>query len=105
MIRRCVTGRREKVFPFSVEDKIRIARRLDAFGMDYIEGGWPGAAPPKTPSSSRVCAAYPCATPRLAAFGSTRRAHISAEDDSQLRLLLEAETPSSLSSASRGTSR
>ena len=33
---------------FSVEDKIRIARRLDAFGMDYIEGGWPGAAPKDT---------------------------------------------------------
>ena len=30
---------------FSVEDKIKIARRLDAFGMDYIEGGWSGAVP------------------------------------------------------------
>jgi len=30
---------------FSADDKVKIAKRLDAFGIDYIEGGWPGSKP------------------------------------------------------------
>src|ERR1700689_1415474 len=77
---------------FSVADKLRIAEKLDSFGVQYIEGGWPGSNPKdveffeqaKTKKFKRA---------RLAAFGSTRRKGIKAEDDEQVRLLLQAETP------------
>jgi 2-isopropylmalate synthase len=77
---------------FSVEDKIRIARRLDAFGMDYIEGGWPGAAPKDTEFFARM-RTIPLTHAKLTAFGSTRRPHIRCEDDPLLAQLLEAGTP------------
>ncbi|MDX1931188.1 MAG: citramalate synthase [Capsulimonadales bacterium] len=77
---------------FSVEDKIRIARRLDAFGMDYIEGGWPGAAPKDTEFFARM-RDIPLEHSRLAAFGSTRRSHVACESDPLLAELLAAGTP------------
>src|ERR1700676_4800301 len=77
---------------FSVTDKLRIAERLDAFGVHYIEGGWPGSNPQDhgffEEPNHRTCR---CA--KLAAFGSTRRKGARASDDSQVRLLVEAETP------------
>ena len=77
---------------FSVADKVRIAERLDTFGVHYIEGGWPGSNPKDieffAQAKRRVFR-----TARLAAFGSTRRKHVAVEDDEQVRLLLEAETP------------
>jgi 2-isopropylmalate synthase len=77
---------------FSVEDKIKIARRLDAFGMDYIEGGWPGAATKDTEFFDRM-KAVPLTHSKLTAFGSTRRANVKCEDDALLAALLDAETP------------
>ena len=77
---------------FSVEDKIRIARRLDQFGMDYIEGGWPGAAPKDTEFFARM-REIPLHHAKLAAFGSTRRANIRCEDDPLLAELINAHTP------------
>ena len=77
---------------FSVEDKIKIARRLDAFGMDYVEGGWPGAMPKDAEFFERM-RAIPLKHARLAAFGSTRHAGIRAADDPLLRALLDAHTP------------
>ncbi len=77
---------------FSVEDKIRIARRLDEFGMDLIEGGWPGSNPKDVMFFAQM-RGVSLRHARLAAFGSTRRAGVRAEDDQQLRALLEAETP------------
>ena len=77
---------------FSVEDKIRIARRLDEFGMDYIEGGWPGSNP-KDEEFFAQMKSIRLKNARLAAFGSTCRADIRAEDDSQLQKLLAAEVP------------
>lgn len=74
---------------FSVEDKIRIARRLDAFGMDYIEGGWPGAAPKDTEFFHRM-KNIPLTRSKLAAFGSTRKANTKCEDDVLLAALLDA---------------
>ncbi|MBM3882704.1 MAG: citramalate synthase [Verrucomicrobia bacterium] len=77
---------------FSVADKLRIAERLDAFGMHSIEGGWPGSNP-------RDIEFFALARPRrfkraqLAAFGATRRKGVRVEQDEQVRLLLEAETP------------
>jgi len=77
---------------FSVTDKLRIAERLDAFGIHYIEGGWPGSNP-KDVEFFAEAKRRRFKHARLAAFGSTRRKGIPVEDDDQVRLLIEAETP------------
>lgn len=77
---------------YSVEDKIRIARRLDEFGMDFIEGGWPGSNPKDEAFFERM-KSVTLKHAKLAAFGSTRRANIAPEDDAQLRKLLDASVP------------
>jgi 2-isopropylmalate synthase len=77
---------------FSSLDKIRIAKELDAFGMHYIEGGWPGSNPKDVAFFERA-ADLEWKHARIAAFGSTRRKDIAVEDDSQVRTLLEAKTP------------
>lgn len=77
---------------FSSLDKLRIAKELDAFGMHYIEGGWPGSNP-KDISFFERAVDEDWKTARIAAFGSTRRKDIGVEDDPQVRLLLEARTP------------
>ncbi len=77
---------------FSVDDKIKIARRLDAFGIDYIEGGWPGSNPKDIEFFDRM-KGIKLAHAKLAAFGSTRRPGRKAEDDPMLQQLLAAETP------------
>ncbi|HAM70371.1 MAG TPA: citramalate synthase [Verrucomicrobiales bacterium] len=77
---------------FSVVDKLRIAERLDAFGVHYIEGGWPGSNP-KDIEFFAQARRKKFKNARLAAFGSTRRKGVSVEKDEQVRLLLDAETP------------
>jgi 2-isopropylmalate synthase len=77
---------------FSVEDKVKIARRLDAFGIDYIEGGWPGSNPKDIEFFERM-KTIPLLHARLAAFGSTRRPNRAADDDPMLQQLIDAETP------------
>ena len=77
---------------FSVLDKLRIAEKLDAFGMHYIEGGWPGSNP-KDAAFFKAAKTHTFRHAKLAAFGSTRRANVAVEDDPQVRLLLEAGTP------------
>ena len=77
---------------FSVMDKLRIAEKLDAFGIHYIEGGWPGSNP-KDIEFFAEARRKKFRHARLAAFGSTRRKGISVESDDQVRLLLEAQTP------------
>ena len=77
---------------FSVEDKIKIARRLDAFGIDYIEGGWPGSNPKDIEFFARM-KSVTLAHAKLAAFGSTRRPNRKAAEDPMLQQLLDAETP------------
>ena len=77
---------------FSVTDKLRIAERLDAFGIHYIEGGWPGSNP-KDIEFFEQAKHKVFKHARVAAFGSTRRKDIAIEQDEQVRLLLEAETP------------
>src|ERR1700742_1687131 len=72
---------------FSVEDKRQIAQALDSLGVDYIEGGWPGANPTDTaffaerPALKRA---------RFTAFGMTKRAGRSAANDPSLAPVLEA---------------
>jgi len=77
---------------FSVEDKVRITRRLDEFGMDFIEGGWPGSNP-KDEAFFETIKSSPFKHAKLAAFGSTCRPGVSAEADPQIRKLLAAATP------------
>src|SRR5271167_109338 len=77
---------------FSVADKLRIAERLDAFGVHYIEGGWPGSNP-KDIEFCEQAKRRIFRRARLAAFGSTRRKNLPVEQDDQVRLLLDADTP------------
>jgi 2-isopropylmalate synthase len=77
---------------FSCADKLRLARRLDAFGIHYIEGGWPGSNE-KDIEFFREAKKIKFQTARLSAFGSTRRADMPVEKDAQVGLLLAAETP------------
>ena len=77
---------------FSVLDKIRVAEKLDAFGVHFIEGGWPGSNP-KDVEFFQEARKRNWKKAKIAAFGSTRRANLSVEEDPQVRALLEAETP------------
>jgi 2-isopropylmalate synthase len=79
-------------FSLSVTDKLRVAQRLDELGFSYIEGGWPGSNPRDEQFFARA-RRQRWRNAKLAAFGSTCRPGIAAEDDPNLRLLLEAETP------------
>jgi 2-isopropylmalate synthase len=85
-------GTQGEGFQLSGLDKLRIAERLDEFGVDYIEGGWPGSNP-KDIEFFREAKKLTLKHAKLAAFGSTRRADTAVEEDPQVRLLLEAETP------------
>lgn len=77
---------------YSVADKVRIAIRLDQFGMHYIEGGWPGSNP-KDHEFFQAMRSVRLQHARLVAFSSTRRAGVRCEDDAILRGLLDAGTP------------
>lgn len=85
-------GTQGEGFQLSLFDKLRIAERLDSFGVDYIEGGWPGSNP-KDVEFFQEAKKLKLAHARLAAFGSTRRADTAVSEDAQVRLLLDAETP------------
>ena len=77
---------------FSVADKLRIAERLDTFGIHYIEGGWPGSNP-KDIEFFQQARRKTFKNAKLAAFGSTRRKNVPVQMDDQVLLLLGAETP------------
>ncbi len=76
----------------SVEDKIQVALKLDELGIDYIEGGWPGSNP-KDVQFFREIRNYHLGWAKIAAFGSTHMAKYQAENDPNLRALIEAQTP------------
>ncbi|MDA8189397.1 MAG: citramalate synthase [Dehalococcoidales bacterium] len=77
---------------FSVEDKIKIARKLDGLGVHYIEGGWPGSNPKDTEFFTRA-RGLRLQNARLAAFGSTCKPRADAAHDPGLNVLLSMETP------------
>jgi 2-isopropylmalate synthase len=85
-------GAQREGISWSLEDKLRIVQRLDAFGIDLIEGGWPGSNP-KDAELFRRADELALAHARLAAFGATRRAGIACAEDPSLRALVEAKTP------------
>ncbi len=77
---------------FSVTDKLRIAEKFDQFGIDYIEGGWPGSNP-RDMAFFEEAKKLKLKQAKIAAFGSTRRANLKAEEDPQLQTLIDAGTP------------
>jgi len=77
---------------FSVADKLRIAEKLDVFGVHYIEGGWPGSNP-KDMEFFQQAARRKWRNAQIAAFSMTRRKGMAVENDELMRLILEAETP------------
>lgn len=85
-------GTQAENFNLSLEDKIKICRELDSFGIDYIEGGWPGANPLSTAFFERM-KGHTLRHAQLAAFGSTRHAGNPPEQDANLNALLAAKTP------------
>ncbi len=85
-------GSQQEGISLTVGDKLRIAGLLDDLGVDYVEGGWPGANPKDDEFFKRARTELSLSTATLTAFGSTRRPRSSVDKDPQLRSLLEAET-------------
>ena len=80
-------GQQTQGVDFSVEDKISIAKALDSFGLDYIEGGWPGA----NPTDTNFFESRPkFKNSKVTAFGMTKRSGRSADNDPQLRALIDS---------------
>ena len=77
---------------FSTLDKIRVAEKLDDFGVHYIEGGWPGSNP-KDAAFFEEASKRTWKNAKITAFGMTRRGKLKVEDDPQVQMLLDAKTP------------
>jgi 2-isopropylmalate synthase len=84
-------GTQAEDIAFSLEDKVRIAQKLDEFGIHYIEGGWPGSNP-KDLQFFREVKKIPLSQARIVAFGSTCRSGTPPEKDSNIQALIEADT-------------
>ena len=82
-------GQQTQGVQFSTDEKQTLARALDDLGIDYIEGGWPGA----NPTDSAFFEARPNTNAQFTAFGMTKRAGRSAENDDVLAAVLNAGTP------------
>lgn len=85
-------GTQGEEIAFSIEDKLRIAEKLDQLGIAYIEGGWPGSNP-KDMGFFDAAKKLKLRQARIAAFGSTRRAVNKVHKDPNINALLKAETP------------
>jgi 2-isopropylmalate synthase len=85
-------GTQREGISLSVDDKLKIALKLDEMGFHYIEGGWPGSNP-KDVEFFRRAASLPFKNAKITAFGSTRRKNNRPDEDPNLRALLDAETP------------
>jgi len=77
---------------FSVEDKLRVAQQLDALGVHFIEGGWPGANPKDIEFFQKI-KTVPFRNATVVAFGSTRKASNSVRKDKNLQSLVDSGTP------------
>ncbi|GAA2283713.1 citramalate synthase [Glycomyces scopariae] len=78
---------------YSVADKLAVAELLDELGVDYIEGGWPGAIPSDTEFFARAADELNFKHAKLVAFGMTRRAASTAADDPGFGALLDSRAP------------
>ena len=83
-------GTQAEDISFQVQDKVQIAKRLDALGIDYIEGGWPGSNP-KDITFFEAIKKESLQHSKIAAFGSTRRAKVSPAEDNNIQMLIQAE--------------
>ncbi len=83
-------GTQAEDISFQVEDKVRIAKRLDDLGIDYIEGGWPGSNP-KDITFFQAIQSETLQHSKVAAFGSTRRARVTPAEDNNIQMLIEAK--------------
>ena len=81
-------GQQTQGVQFSASEKAEIARMLDDLGVDYIEGGWPGA----NPTDSEFFSEAPATRATISAFGMTKRAGRSADNDDVLAAVLNANT-------------
>jgi len=86
-------GNQARGINFTLADKLRTTRLLDAFGVDYIEGGWPNASNQTEVEYFRQVRTMGLRHARIAAFGSTRRPGRKAEEDSYLMDLVQSEAP------------
>lgn len=82
-------GQQTQGVDFSIEEKISIMQALDGLGVDYIEGGWPGA----NPTDSEFFESAPKVKATFTAFGMTKRSGRSAENDDLLAQVVNAGTP------------
>jgi 2-isopropylmalate synthase len=85
-------GTQREGISLSVDDKLKIAARLDEFGVHYIEGGWPGSNPKDAAFFERVHRLR-LRTAKIAAFGFTLKKGVRPEHDANIQSLLAAETP------------
>lgn len=85
-------GSQTEGISFTVEDKVKIAERLDELGIHYIEGGWPGSNP-KDKEFFDVIRTKKLKNARITAFGSTRKSGIKPSEDVNLNGLIDAQTP------------
>ena len=85
-------GGQGEFISLSIQDKLRIARRLDEFGVDFIEGGWPASNPKDTEFFERA-KLMQWSSAKIAAFGSTKRPALKAQDDNNLQQLVASEAP------------
>lgn len=77
---------------FTAQEKIKIAQRLDEFGIHYIEGGWPGSNP-RDKEFFQLAESVAFSNAKLAAFGCTRKPRIKVDEDQNIIELLESKTP------------
>ncbi len=85
-------GTQAEDFSLSLEDKVRIALKLDDMGIHYIEGGWPGSNPRDVGFFDEI-RNYDLKNAQITAFGSTHHPNRSPENDPNLQALLQAKTP------------
>ncbi|WP_127131317.1 citramalate synthase [Georgenia sp. SYP-B2076] len=86
-------GAQQEGMNLSVADKLAIAPLLDALGVGYIEGGWPGAIPKDTEFFARAAKELELNHARLAAFGATCKAGTDPREDPQVQALVDSEAP------------
>jgi len=86
-------GSQQEGLSLTVDDKLRVAEQLDHLGVQFIEGGWPGANPKDEEFFRRAAAGeLQLHTATMVAFGSTRKANTAADRDPVLQNLLDAQT-------------
>jgi 2-isopropylmalate synthase len=86
-------GSQQEGLSLTVDDKLRVAQKLDELGVTFIEGGWPGANPKDDEFFARAVKELTLSTSTLVAFGSTRRAGGRASEDEGLARLVESGAP------------